>query len=138
MQKDHIVARIQAALSDARVELEDLTGTADHWKARIVSSAFAGKTLIERHRMVYATLGERMGGEIPFVKSCAVRIGIHAAATIEKVHLLRNSELIETIPGSGLDMHLEREVKLDTPGFLHCRVTQRDGHLAVCSPVWVG
>jgi stress-induced morphogen len=64
VQKDHIVARIQAALSDARVELEDLTGTADHWKARIVSSAFAGKTLIERHRMVMTALAEEMKGPI--------------------------------------------------------------------------
>ena len=64
MQKEHIVARIQAALPDASVELEDLTGTADHWKAVIVSSAFAGKTLIQRHRMVMAALAEEMKGPI--------------------------------------------------------------------------
>jgi stress-induced morphogen len=64
VQKDHIVARIQAALPDARVDLEDLTGTADHWKARIVSSAFAGKTLIERHRLVMTALADEMKGPI--------------------------------------------------------------------------
>ena len=64
MQKEHIVARIQAALPDARVDLEDLTGTADHWKARIVSAAFSGKTLIQRHRMVMTALAEELKGPI--------------------------------------------------------------------------
>ena len=39
MNPDDITARIQAALPDAEVTLEDLTGTEDHWKARIVSGA---------------------------------------------------------------------------------------------------
>ena len=30
----------------------------------MVSEAFAGKLPLARHRMVYATLGEKMGGEI--------------------------------------------------------------------------
>jgi len=64
MERDHIVARIRAAMPDATVELEDLTGTRDHWKARIVSSAFAGKTLLERHRLVMTALAEEMKGPI--------------------------------------------------------------------------
>ena len=32
--------------------------------ATVVSEAFAGKLPLARHRLVYATLGERMGGEI--------------------------------------------------------------------------
>lgn len=35
-----------------------------HFEARVTASAFAGKPTLARHRMVYATLGERMGGEI--------------------------------------------------------------------------
>jgi stress-induced morphogen len=64
MERDHIVARIRAAMPDAIVELEDLTGTRDHWKAHIVSTAFAGKTLLERHRLVMASLAEEMKGPI--------------------------------------------------------------------------
>ena len=64
MEKDHIVARIRAALPDAEVELEDLTGTRDHWKARIVSVGFADKTLLQRHRLVMAALSEEMKGPI--------------------------------------------------------------------------
>ena len=35
-----------------------------HFEATVVSPAFAGKLPLARHRMVYATLGPRMGGEI--------------------------------------------------------------------------
>ncbi len=35
-----------------------------HFEATVVSEAFRGKLPLARHRMVYATLGERMGGEI--------------------------------------------------------------------------
>ena len=35
-----------------------------HFQALVVSSAFAGKSLIERHKLVYGTLGGRMGSEI--------------------------------------------------------------------------
>jgi stress-induced morphogen len=64
MERDHIVTRIRAAMPDATVELEDLTGTRDHWKARIVSTAFAGKTLLQRHRQVMDALAEELKGPI--------------------------------------------------------------------------
>ena len=44
--------------------VRDLTGTKDHWEALIVSEAFAGKTRIEQHQMVYAALGELMAGPV--------------------------------------------------------------------------
>jgi stress-induced morphogen len=59
-----ITARIRESLPDARVELTDLTGTQDHWQATVISSAFAGKSLIERHRMVMAALAAEMKGPI--------------------------------------------------------------------------
>lgn len=46
------------------VEVKDLTGTSDHFEALIVAEAFVGKTLIERHRLVYAALGERMKADV--------------------------------------------------------------------------
>ena len=64
MSPDAITAKLVAAFPDARVELEDLTGTQDHWKARIVTTAFAGKSLIARHRLVMAVLAEEMKGPI--------------------------------------------------------------------------
>lgn len=64
MRPDDITARIRAALPDAEVTLEDLTGTADHWKATIVSAAFAGKSLMQRHRLINAALAEELKGPI--------------------------------------------------------------------------
>ena len=64
MTADSIVAKIRAAIPDAQVEMQDLTGTSDHWKATIVSAAFAGKSLIQRHRMVMAVFAEEMKGPI--------------------------------------------------------------------------
>ena len=64
MKAEAIADRIRAALPDARVELTDLTGTEDHWQATVISSAFAGKSLIERHRMVMAALAAEMKGPI--------------------------------------------------------------------------
>ena len=64
MTAEDIVAKIRASIPDAQVELQYLTGTADHWKATIVSAAFAGKTLVQRHRLVMAALAEEMKGPI--------------------------------------------------------------------------
>ena len=39
-------------------------GGQGHFGVDIVSAAFAGKLPLARHRLVYATLGDKMGGEI--------------------------------------------------------------------------
>jgi stress-induced morphogen len=64
MKAELIVEKIRVALPDAEVEMKDLTGTEDHWEAKIVSSAFAGKSLIQRHRLVMAALAEELKGPI--------------------------------------------------------------------------
>jgi stress-induced morphogen len=51
-------------LSATKVEVKDLTGTSDHFEALIVSEAFAGKSPIERHRLVYEALGDRMKADV--------------------------------------------------------------------------
>lgn len=55
---------LRAALPDADVELVDLTGTMDHYQARVVSSAFSGRSSIEQHQLVYQALGAAMKGPI--------------------------------------------------------------------------
>ena len=64
MKAEDIIAKIKAALPDAQVDMKDLTGTSDHWQATVVSALFAGKSLIQRHRMVMAALAEEMKGPI--------------------------------------------------------------------------
>jgi acid stress-induced BolA-like protein IbaG/YrbA len=41
-----------------------VTGDGQHFEAVVVSDAFAGKSRIQRHQLVYQTLGDRMRGEI--------------------------------------------------------------------------
>jgi acid stress-induced BolA-like protein IbaG/YrbA len=53
---------IEAGLPGARAEVSGEDGV--HFEATVVSEAFRGKLPLARHRLVYATLGERMGGEI--------------------------------------------------------------------------
>jgi stress-induced morphogen len=61
---DALKSLLVAAFPDARVEVTDLTGTKDHFQAVVVTRAFEGRTRIEQHKMVYAALGDLMGGEI--------------------------------------------------------------------------
>jgi len=55
---------LREAFPDAELELVDLTGTKDHYRAKIVSSAFAGKSRIAQHQLVYRALGSAMNGPI--------------------------------------------------------------------------
>ena len=64
MTPEQIVTAIQAALPEATVQLEDLTGGQDHWSAVVISDGFEGKPSIKRHRMVYGALGGAVGGAI--------------------------------------------------------------------------
>ena len=64
MTPEDISARIRTALPDAEVRVVDTTGGGDHFQATVVSSAFADKGLIDRHRLVYAALGDAMRGPI--------------------------------------------------------------------------
>ncbi|MEM1262305.1 MAG: BolA/IbaG family iron-sulfur metabolism protein [Pseudomonadota bacterium] len=62
MLPDEIAALIRTALPDATVQVVSDDNT--HFEALIVAAEFAGKRPIARHQMVYASLGDRMGGEI--------------------------------------------------------------------------
>ena len=62
MTPDFIRQLIEQGLPGARAEVQGDDGV--HFEATVVSDAFQGKLPLARHRMVYATLGERMGGEI--------------------------------------------------------------------------
>lgn len=64
MSPNELQAELKRAFPDAEVEIKDLTGTQDHYQATIVSAAFAGKSRIEQHRMVYAALGDAMRGPV--------------------------------------------------------------------------
>lgn len=54
---------IKTALPDAQVQIQDLTGGGDHYQAVVVSSEFAGKTLVQQHQLVYGAVRQAMSSE---------------------------------------------------------------------------
>jgi len=58
---ESVKSGIEAGLACERVEV---VGDGQHFQALVVSSAFAGKTRVQRHQLVYGALGERMRAEI--------------------------------------------------------------------------
>ena len=55
---------IRAGIPDAAVTITDLAGDGDHYAAHVVSASFKGKPRIAQHKLVYAALGGRMGGQL--------------------------------------------------------------------------
>ena len=62
MDADTIRRMIEDGLPGARAQVQGDDGV--HFEATVVAEAFRGKLPLARHRMVYATLGELMGGAI--------------------------------------------------------------------------
>ncbi|MFI4991296.1 MAG: BolA/IbaG family iron-sulfur metabolism protein [Solirubrobacterales bacterium] len=56
--------RIEASIPGARAEVEDYTGGGDHFRATVTASAFAGRSRLEQHRLVYEIFGAEIGGPI--------------------------------------------------------------------------
>lgn len=64
MSQDALEAALREGFPDAEIEVQDLAGDGDHYRARIVSAAFAGVPRVRQHQMVYAALKGQMGGEL--------------------------------------------------------------------------
>lgn len=62
--QDDLEKLLRDAFPDGEIRIEDLAGDGDHYRARIVSSAFAGLGRVRQHQLVYAALKGRMGGEL--------------------------------------------------------------------------
>ena len=64
MQSDEITRLIKAAFPDALVEITDMAGDGDHYAASVVTKAFAGKSRVARHRLVYQLLQAELDGGV--------------------------------------------------------------------------
>jgi acid stress-induced BolA-like protein IbaG/YrbA len=62
MTKDDIKHLIEAGLPGSRVTVIGDDG--EHFEAEVVCAQFAGKKPLDQHRMVYGTLGDKMGRDI--------------------------------------------------------------------------
>ena len=61
MTPNEIRQMIETGLADAEVHVD---GDGQHFFAKVISDAFIGLPMIKQHRLVYATLGDNMGGAI--------------------------------------------------------------------------
>ena len=61
MQPEDIKRMIERGLPGAEVQVD---GDGHHFEAVIVAKEFAGKSMLQQHQMVYATLGDKMRSEI--------------------------------------------------------------------------
>ncbi len=62
MDSATIEQMIREGMPGAEVQVGGDDGV--HFEAVVVCSSFSGKSTLQRHRMVYATLGDLMGREI--------------------------------------------------------------------------
>jgi acid stress-induced BolA-like protein IbaG/YrbA len=62
MDTETIKNLIERGLPGAKAVVSGADGV--HFEATVVAAAFAGKLPLARHRLVYATLGDLMGGAI--------------------------------------------------------------------------
>ena len=57
-------ANLREAFPDAQIDIDDLAGDGDHYRARIVSTAFSGLSRVKQHQLVYGALKGKVGGEL--------------------------------------------------------------------------
>lgn len=62
MNPQQITDLIQAGLPGSRAIVKSDDNV--HFEALVIAPAFSGKRPVQRHQLVYATLGSRMGNEI--------------------------------------------------------------------------
>ena len=60
---DQVVSMIQTEMPDAEVKVNDLTGGGDHLEVTVVSEAFAGRSLVQQHQLVYKAVNAAMSSE---------------------------------------------------------------------------
>lgn len=64
MSQSALEAALREGFPDAQIEIQDLAGDGDHYRARIVSPAFKGLPRVRQHQLVYAALKGKVGGEL--------------------------------------------------------------------------
>ncbi len=68
MEFENVKNLIKAGISDAYVEVQDMTGTGDHLDLLIISDQFKGKMLRAQHQMVMDLLRESLKTDIHAVQ----------------------------------------------------------------------
>jgi stress-induced morphogen len=61
MQAADIEKMIKSGIPDAEVTIKDLAGDGDHYAATVIAESFRGKSRVQQHQLVYASLKGQMG-----------------------------------------------------------------------------
>jgi stress-induced morphogen len=64
IKQEEIHKLLREGFPDADIEINDLAGDDNHFAAKVKSSKFKGKTRVQQHQMVYASLKGKMGNEL--------------------------------------------------------------------------
>jgi stress-induced morphogen len=64
IKQEEIHKLLKEGFPDADIEINDLAGDDNHYAAKIKSSKFKGKSRVQQHQMVYASLKGKMGNEL--------------------------------------------------------------------------
>ena len=64
MPIEALESALREGFPDAVIEITDLAGDGDHYRARIVSAAFRGLPRVRQHQLVYEALCGRVGNEL--------------------------------------------------------------------------
>lgn len=63
VQPEQVKQAILSALPDAEIDVEDLTGGGDHLQVKVTSTAFAGRSRVQQHQMIYRALQSELASE---------------------------------------------------------------------------
>ena len=61
---EQLEGRIQSGIPNSSVKAKDLTGGGDHWQVTVISDVFEGKSLVQRHQMIYQAVGDWMKQQV--------------------------------------------------------------------------
>ncbi|MCH9853184.1 MAG: BolA family transcriptional regulator [Alphaproteobacteria bacterium] len=64
IDKDTLQNLLKTAFPEALITITDLAGDGDHYGLEIADKAFAGKSRVQQHQLVYQALGGKMGGDL--------------------------------------------------------------------------
>ncbi|WPX98164.1 BolA/IbaG family iron-sulfur metabolism protein [Candidatus Fokinia crypta] len=66
--KERMISALLQRFPDAILSIQEIACDDMHYHISIQTSEFAGKTLLEQHRMIYSIIGEYVGNEVHAVK----------------------------------------------------------------------
>ncbi|MGY9045428.1 MAG: BolA/IbaG family iron-sulfur metabolism protein [Candidatus Pelagibacterales bacterium] len=64
IKQQEIEQLLKEGFPDADIQIQDLAGDDNHFSAKIISSAFKGKSRVQQHQMVYSSLKGKMGTDL--------------------------------------------------------------------------